>query len=325
MSFSANASAEANVIKIEGTQEFSFSPELTINWQKGDSDSKTSFPMRLLEGTSRVLNPAKYESRLAEARKIHTKSICDCYSLYKTTMPSLTDNQAFLLANGYMLSPGEADNITAILSESSANCPEDADPDVLDTQFKDQFIKGGSAAYDDEVRRIWSSLLSSELKSPGAFSKKTLNMLSSMDKHDVEAFKTLCSFSLTTPGNNRPSPVLTTINGEGWSYNGGGITVDDLGTLDAIGLIDKNTWVTYTLNPHSPQVYQCGTRCFFVKNRTNKDVKFEFGNALFLPSGIELSTLCEMGTSDKIIDLVEYALAGTGLDVELSFVPNEAL
>lgn len=83
MSFSANASAEANILKIEGTQEFSFSPELTINWQKGNSNSKTTFPMRLLESTSRALNPTKHESKLAEARKIHTQSICDCFSLYK--------------------------------------------------------------------------------------------------------------------------------------------------------------------------------------------------------------------------------------------------
>lgn len=325
MTVSASASAEANLIKIEGTQEFSFSPELTLNWQKGDSDSKASFPMRLLADTSRALNPAKYESKLAEARKIHAQSLCDCYSLYKQAMPSLTDNQAFLLANGYMLSPGEADNITAVLAETSACCPQNADPETLGTQFKDQFITCGSKAYDDEVRRIWASLLNSELKSPGTFSKKTLNILSSMDRHDVDVFRTLCSFSVTTPANSKPSPVLEAINGEGWSYNDGSIKIEDLGTLAAIGLIDTGTWTTYTLPPHSAQQYFGGAQNIFVKNKTDKTIKYNLSNAMFLPAGAELATLCEIGTHERLFEMLNHALTRLKLNVEAAFDPNETL
>lgn len=317
MDISANASAEANFIK-----DFSFSPELTFNWQKGKSDKRSAFPMRMLEGTSRALNPAKYENKLADARLIHTKSICECYSLYKRTMPSLTDNQAFLLANGYTLTPGEADNITSVLSEASDRCPQ-ADPDKLDVQFKDSFIKGGATAYDDEVRRIWADLLNSEFQQPGSFSKKTLHMLKSMDRNDVKAFSTLCSLSVLTPNGKRPSPVLKAINGEGWSYDNESITVDQLGMLAAIGLIDKNTWTTYTLQPHSAQKFIGGNQCFYAKNRTEHSISFGFGNAMFLSPGIELASLCEIGNANNLQELVKEAVTDSGLDIETTFDPNE--
>ncbi|MDD6651230.1 MAG: DUF2806 domain-containing protein [Eggerthellales bacterium] len=234
-------------------------------------------------------------------------------------MPSLSDNQAFLLANGYMVTPGEADNIAAVLCSASANpaFPPDSDPDTVDVQFKDSFIKGGATAYDDEVRKMWADLLCSELNQPGFFSKKTLGILKSMDRGDVEAFKTLCSFSLNTRNSTRPVPVITTINGEGWSYNDNGITVDQLGALDALGLIDKNTWTTYTLNAHSSQSYQFHNGSILVSNNTDRITKFDFGNALFLPVGIELASLCEIGTADSICDLAKAATRSKGLTISV--------
>jgi hypothetical protein len=82
--------------------------------------------MNFIARARRSLNAAKYETDIAEARGVRAQAICDSNTLCKQTMPSLSDNQAFLLASGYMLTPAEADNVTEALPDAS----ELAAPDV---------------------------------------------------------------------------------------------------------------------------------------------------------------------------------------------------
>ena len=47
---------------------------------------------------------------------------------------------------------------------------------------------------DDEIKIIWAKILAGEIKSPGSYSKSTLNALWNLDAEDASAFVRLCGF-----------------------------------------------------------------------------------------------------------------------------------
>ena len=48
---------------------------------------------------------------------------------------------------------------------------------------------------DTEMQKLWSRVLASEANTPGSFSRRTVNLISDLDKHDAELFTTLCGFA----------------------------------------------------------------------------------------------------------------------------------
>ena len=64
----------------------------------------------------------------------------------------------------------------------------DTDRRRIELACSDQYIS------DEEMQNIKSQVLSGEANSPGSFSKRTVNLLSDLDKKDAELFQTLCRF-----------------------------------------------------------------------------------------------------------------------------------
>ncbi len=47
---------------------------------------------------------------------------------------------------------------------------------------------------DDEMQTLWAKVLAGEANSPGTYSKRTVNLLSDLDKKDALLFQSLCRF-----------------------------------------------------------------------------------------------------------------------------------
>lgn len=305
------------MLKVE-SPSLIFNPELTINSTNGDvPNSRKTFPERFIEGLSRAIQPVKFEKKLSEARWEYTKSICECVKLYKKTMPSLTDNQAYLFANGYMLTPAEANNVASVFGEAEKQVSQNADPDDLSIEFRDSFIKGAATAYDDEVRTLWTSLLAEETETPGFFSKQTMSSLSNMNAQDAKTFKTLCAYSLTginiQPYGGAIVPVLKEEKDGSWFYNNGNIEIKSLKTLSSLGLIDTSIWEVFTAAPESETLFKTEKYSLIVKNASESEIRYNFSNALFLDAGLQLGTLCQNGTAKDLQELVEEILNFKGL------------
>ncbi|MDD5844062.1 MAG: DUF2806 domain-containing protein [Olsenella sp.] len=306
---SSKFSAEANLVKFGSM--FNFSGPSTEEWKAGNLTGRQALVPNFLAQTRRAINPSKYENDLAEARSARASSICDAFNLYRQTMPSLTDRQAFALACGYTLTPPEADNITAVLSMAANNADPNADPDNLSTEFEDQFIKGSAGAYDDKVRSLWASLLNGELHKPGSFSKRTLSVLQSMSREDAEAFETLASYTVAVQQRPKLIPVLIKSNTDGWSYNHEALSIDQRNLLAALGLIDTNNWTTFTLQKDNVcSLYIAGGR-IDIRNASESTTHIDFGNAMFTPSGKELISICPIGTALDLQDLLAETINET--------------
>ena len=300
--FSPQGSAEFNGIKIDNT--VNISSDTVKKWAEGKLDFKEAFPANFIAKTRRALNPAKYENNLAEARLAQATSVCKAIDLYKHTMPSLSDGQCLLLACGYSLTPVEADNVMDILSDTASSVDCDANPEALSDEFKDEFIKGSANAYEEDVRKLWVKLLSSELKKPGSFSKRTLGTLKEMSREDAEAFQAFCSCAVISGARRNPTPVLTGIDSGGWTYNHESFTVDQLSLISSLGLVDTSIWTTFTVPAHSNMAVMSNSALFYLENIADAEKKFDFGAAIFTPIGRELSAVCEIGSSSELSALI---------------------
>ncbi|MCH3957766.1 MAG: DUF2806 domain-containing protein [Olsenella sp.] len=315
-SFSPKASAEANGIKIANT--FNIDGDIAKEWLSNKLGPKEALPMNFIARTRRSLNATKYETDIAGARRVRTQSICDSFLHYKQTMPSLSDNQAFLLASGYMLTPSEAENVTKVLSDAAESAAPDVDPDVLDDQFKDEFIKGSACAYDEEVKALWVKLLSSELTKPGSFPKRALAVLQDMSREDADALQALCSCSVFMDRRN-PTPVLTELDEGGWTYNHGSISADQLNLMTSLGLVDTSMHINYGVPAKSGLNVFTENLAFLLTNDSDEMKQVNFGSAIYTPVGRQLAQLCSLGIAPKLPDLV--AEVGKKFEMSCELMP----
>lgn len=112
--FEASAKAEANVVKvndISANADFNIINNISIPTTDA---SKPSLLARVISQARQAVNPIQFASEVAIARRIKTESDITVYDAYRQNMPWLTDQQAFLLANGYTSTPDQACNVFSV-------------------------------------------------------------------------------------------------------------------------------------------------------------------------------------------------------------------
>ena len=85
-------------------------------------------------------------------------------------------------------------NIEAIAEKALPELAEAATPENIEDDWITNFFDKCRLISDVEMQTLWSKILAGEANSPGRYSKRTISVLSSLDKSDAELFKSLCSF-----------------------------------------------------------------------------------------------------------------------------------
>jgi Protein of unknown function (DUF2806) len=124
------------------------------------------------------------------------------------------------------------ENIESITSQAASALPSDANVENLDEDWVAHFFKQCDTVSDKEMQSLWSRLLAGEATAPGTFSKRTVDLVSSIDKKDAALFTTFCQF-LWVVGDL--CPLIFDLKEE--IYSSQGITFSALKHLDSIGLI----------------------------------------------------------------------------------------
>lgn len=124
------------------------------------------------------------------------------------------------------------ENIESITTKALPNLNDDSDPEDIEDDWIVNFFDKCRLISNEEMQNLWSKVLSGEANSPGSYSKRTINFLSSLDREDAKLFTALCGFGLTMVD----FMVLITDEKEK-IYNKHGINFNSLTHLDEIGLI----------------------------------------------------------------------------------------
>jgi hypothetical protein len=124
-------------------------------------------------------------------------------------------------------------NVENIIGKALPELSEDAKPEDIENDWLTRFFEESKLVSDDEMQSLWAKLLAGEANKPGTFSKRTINLISSLDKSDAELFTSLCSFCM-----DKDTLFIYTYDNQ--IYQQKGITFATLTHLDAIGLIMFN-------------------------------------------------------------------------------------
>lgn len=194
-------------------------------------------------------------------------------------------------------------NIESITAQAVELLPRDAEVEELEEDWVAHFFKQCDTVSDKEMQSLWAKLLSGEAARPGTFSKRTVNLVSSLDKKGASLFTALCNFNWTLGDKSDFGPLVYKIDDT--VYRAYGINYASLMELDSIGLI--------TLEPGG--VHICELPRLVECSYFNKSVTVEFreasnrnciiaGCALLTTAGRELAPISGSKPSEEFFEYI---------------------
>jgi hypothetical protein len=214
----------------------------------------------------------------AEADKIHAVSQIEISELQHRAM------QRFFIEEAK-----KQNNIESITSKALPLLEEKSKPEKVENDWITNFFDKCRLISDDEMQIIWSKILAGESNAPGKFSKRTIDLLASMDKNDAELFAKLCSYCF-----NLDEKLLLIYDCDNNIYNENGINFSSVTHLESIGLIKYEHLTGYIRKGFSQKGYiSYYDEKLWVEfpNPSNNEVNI--GNAIFTQTGKQLSKVCE--------------------------------
>jgi hypothetical protein len=200
-------------------------------------------------------------------------------------------------------------NIEDITQRALPLLEENSSPQNVADDWITNFFDKCRIVSNEDMQRLWSRVLAGEANTPGAFSKRTVNLLADLDKGDAELFMHLCGFSWMI-GNF--APLVFDVQTE--IYNRRGINFVSLGHLDSLGLIQFNNITGFQLLklPKSATVFYYG-RALKLTFPKDADNELAVGHVLLTRAGRELAPVCGATPVDGFFDFVYDRWAGQSL------------
>ena len=85
-------------------------------------------------------------------------------------------------------------NMENIITQAVPDVNEKAKPDAMGDDWIANFFDKCRLVSNTEMQSLWSRVLAGEANAPGSYSKRTVNLLSDLDKSDAELSTKLCGF-----------------------------------------------------------------------------------------------------------------------------------
>ena len=304
------ANAQAGVVNF-AANDMNLQPTLNLNLQ-GDG-SRSAFPLNFIQSVRSAVHPIKAAKDEAEAACVRAKSISDIVDIYKKAFPTFSDAQIFLLAYGYPTSTMQAENVLNVLNRAGG-LADGSGVSKLDSSCIDMDIRGAQTAYDDELREIWAKLISQEVSTGHARSKRIKALLEQMDVEDANQLLSVLSCCLWTPVGPElhlePIPLLfKTSDDDSWTYNGGMISAEAISALDSLGVLVSGKWVSFTIDPGDQLELYTSSRHVCITNNSKKELELNFGPAKFLKLGIELAEVVGASVDDRVLEVMKESIS----------------
>ena len=209
-------------------------------------------------------------------------------------------------------------NMEGIIEKAIPNLSDDADPEEMENDWIMNFFDKSRMVSDDDMQRIWASILAGEANNPGAFSRRTVNLVADLDKRDAELFRNLCGFAWTA---SDAVPLVFDVRGD--IYNRNGITFDSLGQLESLGLIHFDNTVGFqVINAYKRTSISYYGREIVLEFPNDSDRNLATGTTILTRAGQELAPICGSTPVEGFFDYVYDRWAGEGLVLPREPSPN---
>lgn len=124
------------------------------------------------------------------------------------------------------------ENIENITEKSFSSLDENATPENIEDDWLTNFFDKCKLISDKDMQTMWSKILAGESNNPGTFSKRTIELMSSLDKSDALLFNNFCKLCCTF---GKLQPLI--YNYKDSIYKKYNIDFSTLTYLDELGLI----------------------------------------------------------------------------------------
>jgi Protein of unknown function (DUF2806) len=194
-------------------------------------------------------------------------------------------------------------NMEDITQKALPALNDDSTPEELEDDWVTNFFDKCRLVSDDEMQSLWSRVLAGEANSPGTFSKRTVTLLSDLDKGDAELFTRLCGFAWKLGG---VVPLILDYQHD--IYTEHAINFGVLSHLESIGLIHFNSAGPGEFGrlrlPKTFSIFYYGSPVVLEMPK-EADNELAIGRVLLTKVGEELAPICG---SKPVAGFFEYVL-----------------
>jgi hypothetical protein len=176
-----------------------------------------------------------------------------------------------------------------------------ARPADIESDWIANFFDKCRLVSDEQMQTIWSRILAGEAKNPGCFSKRTVNLVGSLEKFEAELFSTFCRYVFVSQDGLQQTPLI--LQYQDTIYRQNNLTFGTLNHLADIGLIQFSA-LGHIANQRGPceRFLYCG-QPLEVRFAEGHPRTLTLGQAMLTVSGMQLSHLAAV---EPVAGFVEY-------------------
>ncbi len=180
------------------------------------------------------------------------------------------------------------ENIEAITTKAIPHLSDQSRPERVDSDWIANFFDKSRLTSDAEMQELWARILAGEANEPGAFSKRTVNHLSSLDRQDAETFATLCAFVCNV--GDTSVPIIYDV--EAAIYQHRGLRFGGIKHLDDIGLVTYGFLTGFQVTDIKPPLVSYFGAAIHL-TLPDAALNLDVGHVLFTQVGTELARVCQ--------------------------------
>ena len=174
-----------------------------------------------------------------------------------------------------------------ITAKAAPHLNEDANPNAIEDDWIANFFDKCRIVSDGEMQSLWARVLVGEANAPGAYSKRTVNFVSELDKSDANLFTKLCGFNWMFGGT---VPLVFDVQSE--VYTKHGIYFKDMIHLESIGLIQFETLGFQRTNLLRRAIWHYYNIPLILEMPKDTDNQLQIGTVVLTKIGEELAPIC---------------------------------
>lgn len=188
-------------------------------------------------------------------------------------------------------------NMESITAKAIPDLADGAKPDEIEDDWIAHFFDRCRLISDEEAQTAWGKILSGEANEPGSFSRRTIDILSTMNKEEAENFSTVCKFIWIS--GKQSYAVIHDHNAD--VYKKAGLYYSDLVHLVSIGLLQESS-VAYFID--NRQNLETSVQYFDKTLILTPKGEFPLGYVFLTASGAELSKICHAEADWEYFDII---------------------
>lgn len=199
-----------------------------------------------------------------------------------------------------------ANEITQIGDEPVSDAPVDDD-------WITRFFDISKDISSEELQFIWGKILAGEIKHPGSFSLRTLDVIRNLSKKDAETFQKVASLAVIAGSSGFILSDRELLSHFKISY-------PDIALLDDCGLINSGGLITASYTLSSSDAVSIHSKQYLIKMSgvDTEPMKISFGVYSMTPAGIELLKIIDIGeSSEYILNIAETIFSKNTVNISV--------